>query len=284
MTQQSPSTFRYRPNYVAAWPDAASEAMLAAYGLRRRVHLTTFFDGYGQMSSVKPYPWSVPKEARIAAVVEWTVGKDTHLIAELAECEWSHVVNSHYLAQGVREDYPHRAHLTLDKRVEAGTAERFQALVGKVIRFDRHGGEIDDRPPFMVEGDITLRDWKAERFDENRIRVFTPPLGSGIRESHMANRNSLDGDGFFMLAKAMLAATRSRGGVEADQLVEQVTMSILGKQCDPSPGVNWHCNRSWRVDDVRAAVKGALDKACVTKAVEHEFEPLPQSMVNQLLS
>ncbi|MEX3984164.1 hypothetical protein AB4Y45_34995 [Paraburkholderia sp. EG287A] len=283
MTKQTETTFKYRPNYVAAWLDVASEAMLADLGLRRRVHLTTFFDGYGQMLSVKPYPWSEPKEARISAVVEWKVGDDTHLIAELAECEWSHVINSHYLAQGVREDYPHRPHVTLDKRVEVGTAARFQCLVGKVIRFDRHGGEIDDRPAFMVEGDVTLRDWKVEQFDKDRIRVWTPPLGSGIRESHMADRNGLDGDGFFMLARAMLSAARARGGVEADHLAEQVTMAILKKQGDPSPGINWQCSRHWTVNDVRRLVRDALDTAGITKASEKEFEPAPKSMVQQLL-
>lgn len=48
-------------------------------------------------------------------------------------------------------------------------------------------------------------DWVVERFGPNRIRIKTPPVG-GIRESHMANRDSLDGDGFFILANAMLSA------------------------------------------------------------------------------
>lgn len=38
------------------------------------------------------------------------------------------------------------------------------------------------------------------------IRVTTPPLGGNVRENHMANRNGLEGDGFFMLANAMLAS------------------------------------------------------------------------------
>lgn len=36
--------------------------------------------------------------------------------------------------------------------------------------------------------------------------MTTPPLGGNVRENHMANRNSLEGDGFFMLANAMLAS------------------------------------------------------------------------------
>lgn len=33
--------------------------------------------------------------------------------------------------------------------------------------------------------------------------------------------------------------------------VERVTMAILGKDKDPSPGVNWTAHRIWRVNDVR---------------------------------
>lgn len=283
MTQQAAlKPFRYKPNYVAAWPDAASEAVLEAHGIRRRVHATTFFDGYGQLASVQPYPWSVPKEARIAAVVEWTVGNDTHLIAELGECEWTQVINSHYLAQGVREDYPHRAHLTLDKRVTAGAAAKHQALVGQVVRFDRHGGQIDERPPYMAEGDILLRDWKVAPWGRDKLRVTTPPLGSGIRENHMANKDSLDGDGFYMLARAMLASPRSRGTQEIEQLVETVTMSLLGKATDPSPGINWYSNRAWRVNDVRKRVHDALELAGITKATPAKHDS--RSMLDELLS
>jgi len=230
MTQQStPAAFRYKPNYVAAWPDAASEAMLKTHGIRRRVHLTTFFDGYGQMSSVKPFPWAEPTAARIAAVVEWKVGDSIHLIAEMVDCSWSQAINDHYHAQGVREDLPHRPHITLDKRVRPGTAEDFQHLVGKVIHFDRHGGEVDDRPPFEVEGDLVLRDWKVEFVDKDRLRVTTPPMGSGIRETHMAYRHGNDGDGFFLLARALLAAPHSRGDIDA------LLLAQLGRLPAPAP-------------------------------------------------
>lgn len=43
-----------------------------------------------------------------------------------------------------------------------------------------------------------------------------------------------------------------------EQLVEQIAMSLLGKTVDPAPGVNWYCNRSWTVQDVRTAVGRAL--------------------------
>lgn len=284
MTTHAPTPFRYKPNYVAAWPDAESEALLAAHGVRKRVHLTTFFDGYGQMSSLVPFPWSGTKEARIAAVVEWKVGNDTHLIAEMADCAWSQAVNDHYLAQGARADMPHRAHITLEKRVADGYAAKFQDLVGKVLRFDRHGRELDDRPLFMARGDIVLRDWSVQVAGKDKLRITTPPMGSGIRETHIASRNEDgSGDGFFMLAKAMMHAQQSRGLQEADDLVETVAMSILGKTADPAPGVNWQCSREWRVDDVRRAVREALDSAGITKSLTQGHLPADAPSMAALL-
>lgn len=43
-----------------------------------------------------------------------------------------------------------------------------------------------------------------------------------------------------------------------DAMCERVAMRILGKRKDPSPGVNWHCNRSWKVEHFRALVREAL--------------------------
>lgn len=255
--------FKYKPNYVAAWPDADSEAMLVAHGINRRVHLTTFFDGYGQMNSVTSFPWDGPKTARIAAVVEWDRPECRYLIAELEDCSWSQAINDHYHAQGVREDLPHKAHITLDKRVAPGTAEKYQSLVGQVITFDRHGGEVDDRAPMTVEGDFMLRDWKVKRLDKDNILVFSPPMKGGVRETYRAKRDSLAGDGFFMLAQAMLSAPKSIGQGEAQLMVETVAMSILGKECDPAPGVDWYCDRAWRVSQVRESVANALRKAGV---------------------
>lgn len=41
--------------------------------------------------------------------------------------------------------------------------------------------------------------------------------------------------------------------------VERVAMHLLGKKADPSPGVDWFCNRAWTVNDVRALVRSALE-------------------------
>lgn len=207
------SQFKYAINYVAAWPSVATEALLYSHGIRRRVHLTTFFDGFGQMASVKPYPWTGPQSARIAAVVEWKVGNDTHLIAELDDCSWSHAINAFYRDQGVREDNPHKPHLALDKRVAAGTAEKYQALVGQYLFFDRHGGQVDDRAPFTAEGDMMLRDWKFERHDEDTIKVTSPPRGSGIPVETWAWRFDARA-GFYELAEALMSAPRVARSVE----------------------------------------------------------------------
>ena len=283
MTNTTTTPFRYKPNYVAVWPDRESEAMLHAHGVRKRVHLTTFFDGYGQMSSLTPFPWVGIKAARIAAVVEWKVGRDIHLIAEMADCSWTQEIHDHYIAQGARSDMPHRAHVTLEKRVSEGTAAKFQDLVGKVIRFDRHGRELDDRPPFMAPGDIVLRDWSVDVVDKDQLLVKTPPMGSGIRETHLAARGRAGGDGFFMLAKALLHAQRSSGATEADQLVEAVTMSLLGKAVDPAPGVNWQCDRSWTVIDLRQAIRRALDATGITKSLTQGHLPSDAPSMASLL-
>lgn len=59
---------------------------------------------------------------------------------------------------------------------------------------------------------------------------------------------------------------------DADSLIEQVSMELLGKPKDPAPGMNWQCDRQWRVDDVRKAVRGALEAANII-APEPSAEP-----------
>lgn len=193
--------FKYKINYVAAWPDHRTESFLSAAGIKRRVHLTTLFDCYGQMSSLTPYPWAGAQTARISAVVEWKVGDDIHLIAEMVDCSWSQEINDHFHAQDVVEDLPHCPHIALDKRVKQGTAASFQHLVGAVLVFDRHGRQDEDvRPALSVDGDVLLRDWKVEQGADGELQVTTPPMAHGIRESYPVR----SGGGFYLLAKAIL--------------------------------------------------------------------------------
>ena len=43
--------------------------------------------------------------------------------------------------------------------------------------------------------------------------------------------------------------------------VERATMALLEKDTDPSPGVDWICDRSWRVNAVRKLMRAALEAA-----------------------
>lgn len=149
-----------RPNYVAAWLSEASAQRLRDAGVAKTVHLTTFFDGYQQLENLVPYEWAGTKRACVRAVVEWPVGDTLYLIAEL-ECDWSANINAHYTGQGARQDLPHKAHLTLEKGVQAGRAKAFQGLVGVELLFDRHGDEDSckaaPREPGPVAAPVTLR-------------------------------------------------------------------------------------------------------------------------------
>ncbi|HDR9106016.1 hypothetical protein P5X00_36400 [Paraburkholderia sp. A2RO-4L] len=55
---------------------------------------------------------------------------------------------------------------------------------------------------------------------------------------------------------------------DPETLVEQVTMGVLGKKVDPTPGINWYCNRDWKVEDVRAAVRRAMQVAGIIPVTE----------------
>lgn len=60
------------------------------------------------------------------------------------------------------------------------------------------------------------------------------------------------------------AAGREKGCVVTPQMVEKATMTLLGHDHDRSPHVNWQCNRSWRVNDVRKAMRRAMIEAFKT--------------------
>lgn len=125
--------------FVAAWPSKASQDTLNLLGVTKQVHLTTFFDRSGRLEQVAPFPWTGYQTGMVMRVVEWRPGL---VVAEMAGCTWSREVNAHYLAQGLRADMPHKAHVTLAKRAAPGTAATLQHLVGVVLVFDRHGFEV----------------------------------------------------------------------------------------------------------------------------------------------
>lgn len=45
------------------------------------------------------------------------------------------------------------------------------------------------------------------------------------------------------------------------EMGERATMTLLEKDKDPAPGVNWICDRSWHVNDVRTLMRAALTAA-----------------------
>ena len=51
----------------------------------------------------------------------------------------------------------------------------------------------------------------------------------------------------------------SRVAQDFDRKCERVTMRLLGREVDPSPGVDWSCSRRWTVNEVRALVRRALE-------------------------
>lgn len=75
------------------------------------------------------------------------------------------------------------------------------------------------------------------------------------------------GTPYFLLAPLHQVAARKG----PDELVEQVAMSILGKAKDLAPGINWHCDRAWRVNDVRDKVRHGLERAGIIPSADDQF-------------
>lgn len=46
-----------------------------------------------------------------------------------------------------------------------------------------------------------------------------------------------------------------------DDMVQRATLALLDVKYDPAPGVDWHCNRHWRVSEVREHMRRALKAA-----------------------
>lgn len=45
-----------------------------------------------------------------------------------------------------------------------------------------------------------------------------------------------------------------------DDMVERATMKLLAHEKDLAPGIDWHCNRQWTVNKVRALMRSALEE------------------------
>jgi len=124
--------------FAAAYTDEESNNKIKAFGFDKTdFHMTTCFDTSAAIGEMPEY--SFPKQtATIKAVVEWAVGDDTYLVAELSDCDWSEDLNMLMNAYGAVEDLPHNPHLTLIKGNAKNTADKYQSLVGTVLTFNRH--------------------------------------------------------------------------------------------------------------------------------------------------
>lgn len=124
--------------FAAAYLDPESNDSIKQFGFAKEdFHLTTCFDTSGEIAEMPKY--SFPNHtAVIKAVVEWPVGDDVYLVAELEQCDWSKDLNTLLLAYGAVEDLPHNPHITLIKGNAKGTSEQYQAMVGMTLSFNRH--------------------------------------------------------------------------------------------------------------------------------------------------
>jgi len=131
--------------FAAAYLDEDSNNIIKASGFDKTdFHLTTCFDSSAAIAEMPKY--SFPKRtATIKAVVEWPVGDDTYLVAELSDCEWSKDLNALMKAYGAVEDLPHNPHVTLIKGNAKDTAHKHQELVGTVLTFNRHVIKVKKR-------------------------------------------------------------------------------------------------------------------------------------------
>lgn len=60
-------------------------------------------------------------------------------------------------------------------------------------------------------------------------------------------------------AEQEAAKERQREWKRKEKEIERVTMHILGKKKDPTPGIDWFCNRAWTVNEVRQLVREAIE-------------------------
>lgn len=124
--------------FAAAYLDPESNNIIKSFGFEKEdFHLTTVFDKSGVIVDA-PVILFKKQTARIKAIVEWNVGTEIFLIAELDQCDWSLEINSYLKTHGAVEDLPHKAHVTLMKGGAKGLSKNYQNMVGIELSFNRH--------------------------------------------------------------------------------------------------------------------------------------------------
>lgn len=132
-------------SYVAAWPSEVTAEYLRITGIEKEVHLTTFFDKFGELSSMRPYmeEEGVTLQATITNVVMWHTGRGPTLVA-VVDAPWADRINSYYREQSNHKHPPYQAHVTLKRGATKKDLEHFSRLLkGSVLHFDRFGREED---------------------------------------------------------------------------------------------------------------------------------------------
>lgn len=124
--------------FAAAYLDPESNNIIKSFGFQKEdFHVTTVFDKSGVIVDAPTIPFE-KQTARIKAIVEWDVGSEVFLIAELEQCDWSLKINSYLKSHGAVEDLPHKAHVTLMKGGAKGLSKNYQNMVGIELSFNRH--------------------------------------------------------------------------------------------------------------------------------------------------
>jgi hypothetical protein len=104
---------------------------------KEKLHMTTCFDTSATIAPANNID-IVHKTAVITKITEWNTPSGPYVVAELADCGWSLVLNSHFRALGAVEDLPHKPHITLMKSSEPELVAYLQSLVGQTLVFDSH--------------------------------------------------------------------------------------------------------------------------------------------------
>ncbi|UVJ42000.1 hypothetical protein NVV94_15030 [Pseudomonas sp. LS1212] len=138
MTETRQDTEHYAC-WAAAWPSRESVDVLKQAGVKRTVHLTTFYNAKVRLNFSEPLPHC---RATITTISEWRTRRGRCIVAELA-CEgaWGDALNAALSRTYGSEERTYKPHLTVERNAPPGRSKAYQHLVGIEVEFDRHGIE-----------------------------------------------------------------------------------------------------------------------------------------------
>lgn len=121
-------------SYIAAYLDGVSNKVMKPFVSKETLHMTIFFDRSDAILGLK-FPEFSTNMARIAKIAEWPVGDSIYIVAELDNSDWSFAINDFVKSYGIKEDLPHKPHITLKKNALKGDSADFLPLVGEWLTF-----------------------------------------------------------------------------------------------------------------------------------------------------